>query len=148
MSTFELKIPADPKYVMVARMTASAVAGRVGFDLGTIDDIKQAVGEACNNAIRHGCGSCGNDCTEILLHMSIKEDALEIIVHDRGEGFTPLDSYKEIDISDYNDLPESGMGLMIIQSLMDEVVISSSPTEGTSVCMKKMLITATISGTE
>jgi len=31
---------------------------------------------------------------------------------------------------------------------MDEVVISSSATEGTSVCMKKMLITTTISGTE
>jgi serine/threonine-protein kinase RsbW len=147
MSTFELKIPADPKYVMVARMTASAVAGRVGFDLGTIDDIKQAVGEACNNAIRHGCGTCGSECTEIVLKISIKENALEITVHDRGEGFIPLDSYKEIDMSDYNDLPESGMGLMIIQSLMDEVVISSSAAEGTSVCMKKMLSTSSL-GTE
>ncbi len=148
MSTFELKIPAEPKYVMVARMMASAVAGRVGFDLGTIDDIKQAVGEACNNAIRHGCGSCGNECTDIFINITITADALEIIVHDRGEGFIPLESYKEINISDYNDLPESGMGLMIIQSLMDEVVISSSPTEGTSVCMKKMLMTSTVSGKE
>ncbi len=143
MSTFELKIPADPKYVMVARMTASAVAGRVGFDLGTIDDIKQAVGEACNNAIRHGCGTCGSECKEIILQITINENALEITVHDRGEGFIPLDSYKEINIEDYNDLPESGMGLMIIQSLMDDVVISSSPDEGTSVCMKKMLTTST-----
>ncbi len=48
-----LKLPTKSEYVSVARLTASVVANNMGFDIESIEDIKVAVGEACNNAVLH-----------------------------------------------------------------------------------------------
>ena len=40
-----LSIPAKPDYLVTARLTASSVASRMGFDLNDIEDIKTAVAE-------------------------------------------------------------------------------------------------------
>ncbi|NLO81775.1 MAG: hypothetical protein GX094_01740 [Clostridiales bacterium] len=41
-----LKVPAKPEYIMVIRLTTSAVASRAGFGVDEIEDIKVAVAEA------------------------------------------------------------------------------------------------------
>ncbi len=48
-----LTLPTKSEYVSVARLTASVVANNMGFDIESIEDIKVAVGEACNNAVLH-----------------------------------------------------------------------------------------------
>ena len=48
----ELRLPNRPEFVAVARLAVSAVATRMDFDVEAIEDVKVAVGEALNNAIR------------------------------------------------------------------------------------------------
>jgi serine/threonine-protein kinase RsbW len=47
----EVRIPADSAFVSVLRATAAGLASRLGFDLGTIEDLRIAVGEACALAL-------------------------------------------------------------------------------------------------
>src|SRR2546426_6114999 len=45
-SRIDLKIPGRPDYVVVVRLTAAAVAGRMGLSYDDIEDLKVAVGGA------------------------------------------------------------------------------------------------------
>jgi serine/threonine-protein kinase RsbW len=52
--TIELVLPLKPEYVSVARLTASGIANRVGFDIETIEDIKVAISEVCTKIVNIG----------------------------------------------------------------------------------------------
>ena len=43
----EFRIPPDPAYVRIARLTAGDMGGRVGFSLDELDDVRLAVDEMC-----------------------------------------------------------------------------------------------------
>src|SRR3989454_12813821 len=53
-SRIDLKIPGRPDYVVVVRLTAAAVAGRMGLSYDDIEDLKVAVGGGCSAAILTG----------------------------------------------------------------------------------------------
>lgn len=76
--------------------------------------------EALNNVIKH---SYNNDYTKPI-DLTVKKDSnyFEIIIVDKGmprENLTV--SRLDFDPQDINNLPESGMGLYIIEQLMDEM---------------------------
>src|SRR2546422_5165542 len=50
-SRIDLKIPGRPDYVVVVRLTAAAVAGRMGLSYDDIEDLKVAVGGGCSAPI-------------------------------------------------------------------------------------------------
>jgi len=133
----ELRLPNRPEFVAVARLTVSAIACRMAFDVDEIEDIKVAVAEACTNAIQHGCPT--QQCEEhITLQCHIMEDALTIIVQDPGDGFDPLTATRQRQ-GGTATLTERGLGMLLIESLMDEVTFSSNPGSGTQVRMMKRL---------
>jgi len=135
----ELRLPNRPEFVAVARLAVSAVACRMNFDIEAIEDIKVAVGEACNNAIEHGCpASSGSEM--IILRCDLEEGALAITVRDSGDGFDPATATRQRP-SGTVTLSERGLGMLLIESLMDEVDFSSSPGDGTQVRMVKRLRT-------
>lgn len=123
-----LSLPSKPEYVSVARLTASYIASQMGFDVEAIEDIKLAVGEACNNAVLH---SGSNGVYEMKLENHL--DQLVIEIKDFGRGFK-LDAYKK---PSPEALEENGLGLFIIQSLMDTVAIDTTEGNGTKVVMSK-----------
>ena len=125
-----MSLPSKPEYVSVARLTASFVANQMGFDIETIEDIKLAVGEACNNAILHS----GSDETYKLEFIK-QNDNLTIEIIDHGKGFS-IEKYKK---PNAEDLQENGLGLFIIKSLMDEVEIETSEGNGTKIIMSKIV---------
>src|SRR2546426_2872825 len=53
-SRIDLKIPGRPDYVVVVRLTAAAVAGRMGLSYDDIEDLKVAVGGGCSPAVPTG----------------------------------------------------------------------------------------------
>lgn len=122
----ELKIPAKPEYVGVVRLLLSGVASRLGFSVEDIEDIKLAVAEACTNAALHAYkGTEG----KIFIGCTCFEDRLEIMVMDHGQSFDvekirrnlkPIDHHATID-----SISEGGLGLFLIETLMDEVQITS-----------------------
>lgn len=123
-----LSLPCRPEYVSVARLTASFVANQMGFDIEAIEDIKLAVGEACNNAVLHS----GNSPT-YQLELKNMENSLIIEVKDSGRGFDK-EAYKAPEL---DELQENGLGLFIIKSLMDDVQIQTFEGNGTKIIMSK-----------
>lgn len=125
----EMNMPSKPEYVGVIRLTVSAIANRMGFDIEEIEDIKVAVAEGCTNAIKHGLDNNFN------IKFEVSEDSLSIIIQDKGKGCN-LEEIKEPDLLDPK---ESGLGLFIIKSLMDEVDFISQEGSGFELKMIKYL---------
>ena len=127
--TIKMEISANPEYVSIIRLTTSGIANKVGFCLDDIEDLKVAISEACTNAIKHSL----EDRFTIIYTMIEKGLTIEII--DNGKGYNT----KEVSEPDLDNLKESGMGLFIIESLMDEVNVESTEVKGTSIKMTKYL---------
>jgi serine/threonine-protein kinase RsbW len=125
-----LSLPSKPEYVSVARLTASFVANKMGFDIEAIEDIKLAVGEACNNAVLHS-GSFDTYNLEFIQN----DETLVIEIKDFGNGFK-VENYTEPKL---DDPQENGLGLFIIKSLMDSVTIESAEGNGTKIIMSKIV---------
>lgn len=80
----EMKIPAKPDYVAIARLTLSGIANRMGFSYDDIEDMKIAISEACTNAVQH---AYKEEIGEITVAFGLYEEYLEIVVADKGESF-------------------------------------------------------------
>lgn len=129
MDKFSFSIPNKKEYVTCARMMISSIASVKGFDIEKIEDIKLAIGEACNNVIIHS-----NSDEDIFVEVNSDDDSLNIVIKDTGIGFD-ADNVKVPNCDDYEG---SGLGLFIIKSLMDKVEIKSSKDE-TKIKMIKRL---------
>ena len=127
--TIKMEIASNPQYVSVIRLTTSGIANKIGFCLEDIEDIKVAVSEACTNAIKHSLDN------KFSVEYTIFENGLTITIIDSGKGYD-VDS---IDVPNLEEPKESGLGLFIIQSLMDEVEIKSNVNYGTVIKMTKYL---------
>ena len=127
--TIKMEIASNPQYVSVIRLTTSGIANKIGFCLEDIEDIKVAVSEACTNAIKHSLDN------KFSVEYTIFENGLIITIIDSGKGYD-VDS---IDVPNLEEPKESGLGLFIIKSLMDEVEIKSNINYGTVIKMTKYL---------
>ncbi len=133
-SEFELEMPAQAKYVGLARLLAGSIARRMRFSEESIDDLKIAISEMCTNAIVH----TGNgDATKppILVRYLAGDGFLTIEVRDRGPGFDPacvLDRERE-------DLLGKGFGIPLIRSLVDVFECDSRPGSGTVISITKFV---------
>ena len=127
----ELQIPASSEWVRVARLTVAGVASRLPFPVDAVEDIKLAVTEAINNAILH---APPHENPTISIEIETSAHGLWINVTDEGRlsGELPTAS-----ASWPGELPEGGLGLMLIRSLMDEVDHQSGPACDTTVRMFK-----------
>jgi serine/threonine-protein kinase RsbW len=134
-------------------MAAVAVASRLPFTLDEVEDIKLAVAEACNNAILHGARD-PSPLPFVSVSFVALRDRLEICVSDRGRvadvdilrspsASQRLASGQARENGGANDdvkreLPEGGLGLILIHALMDEVEVRGGPQEDTLVRMVKI----------
>ena len=134
----EMKVPAKPEYVGVVRLTLSGIASRMGFTYDAIDDLKVAVSEAITNAVQHAYRQ--KEGGEIVIGFALYENKLETMVADSGRSFDLEKIRREIGpyrSGDTEFLREGGLGLYLIESLMDEVKIHQH--EGVTVFMTKFL---------
>lgn len=132
-SRIELRIPASSEWVRVARLTVAGVASRLPFPIDVVEDIKLAVTEAINNAIQH-VPAPGETAPIITLIIETSADGLWISVTDQGRIDLDLESRK---MPWGDELPEGGLGLLLIRSLMDQVDHQSGPHSDTVVRMYK-----------
>jgi len=142
----EMRLPASAEWVRVVRLATAGVASRVGFSYDEVEDIKLAVAEACNNAIIHSTTDTapGANTPHVTVCWQVLPGGVRISVADEGRLDPPgivRKSTPEADESS-DELPESGMGLLLIESLMDEVEHESGPDLDTTIQMTKYLVPA------
>jgi len=135
----EMKFPAKPDYVSVARLSIAGIANRIGFTYEDIEDLKVAISEAITNAVTHAYHE--ENKGEVTIGFGVYEDRLEVMVADHGGSFNlseikgNIGPYK--DTEPVENLREGGFGLFLINALMDKVEINNN--HGVIVLMTKYL---------
>lgn len=117
-TTVEVRLPSRLGYEKVAMSTAAAVAKLLGLPPERIEDLKTAVAEACINAIEHG--NRLNEKLSVGVVLSSSDDVLEVKVIDDGKGIRSLPPRPNIDRKMHGEEDPRGMGMFLIQALVDE----------------------------
>ena len=127
-SSIELRLPSRLGFEKVAMNTAASVAHLMGFADERIEDLKTAIAEACINAMEHGNKLDETLSVGVILLMG--PDALEVKVLDTGAGPQGKAVAPDIDKKMHEQEEARGMGMFLIESLVDEVEWVSSPPAG------------------
>jgi serine/threonine-protein kinase RsbW len=125
----ELSFPSELGYEKVAREAVAAFARRLGCDRERVEDIKTALGEACINAIEHGNSRAPG--LRVDVWCTGDDDRLTIEVRDHGlQRYHGAGPAANIDLKLRGLAPRRGMGLMMIEQLVDEAGFADSPEGG------------------
>jgi serine/threonine-protein kinase RsbW len=130
-ATVRLTIPARAEYLVLTRLVLTGIAMEVPMSEVALADLKLAVTEVCGNAVQH---AYPDQAGAVRIAFEVESESIEVSVEDEGPGA----AFPEADESVLDEGPvESGMGLAIVRSVMDEVEIDDESTEGTVVRMRK-----------
>ncbi len=114
---FEVAIPSSLEEIASVERLAEKAADKMGFSEEEKDSIAIAVTEAVNNAILHG--NKQDKQKQVRIKFLFEKERLTVKVKDQGEGFDP--NKISDPLAPENLLKESGRGIFILSSLMDEV---------------------------
>lgn len=135
-----LTIPAQAEYVDIVRLTLYGVATKAGFAFEDIEDMKVAVAEACNNAILHAYAEDQSGIVEIQFEYS--EGFMKISVKDEGQSFHYVQTNPDEASLHHKSISEAnigGLGLFLMQALMDDVKVLTHSGKGTEIILTKQL---------
>lgn len=100
-----------------------------------VADIAISVSEAVTNAVVHG--NKNDRSKKVRTIVKADSSRVEVIVEDQGAGFNR--ECVRSPITEQNLLKEAGRGLLIVESLMDQVDVVCESDMGTKVRMVKFL---------
>lgn len=115
----------------LARRFARARAQDAGFDADDVSAIELALTEALSNVIRHAYD--GHPDREIGLTVTVEDSLLRLEVLDDGHPFDP-EGYSPPDLSEPG---RGGYGIMLIETLMDDVARERRPDGRTCLSLAK-----------
>ena len=124
-SFVEVRLPSEMGFEKVAMCTAAGMAGLMGFSHDRIEDLKTAVAEACINAIEHG--NRLDEALQVGVILSRSDDELEVRVMDDGSGVSDEPHSPDIDRKMLGEEDSRGMGMFLIQALVDEAEWHKGP---------------------
>ena len=123
--TFLLKVPSSTENLALVREFVNSIGTQAGLGERDLFQLTLAVDEACANVIEH---AYGNDVTkEVLLTANFDDDSLEIRVEDTGAGFDPSGREQKSLETLIAERRKGGLGLKMMQSVMDEVHYDIEP---------------------
>ncbi len=112
-----ITIPSDIKELKKIEQLTTHIAKKLNMSEDQEDNLSIAVTEAVGNAIVHGNKKNREKRVSISFH--ILENKLRIKVKDEGKGFKPETVLNPLEPE--NIMKESGRGIFILKSLMDDV---------------------------
>ncbi len=128
LGTVELRIPSKPEWVAVARLAVAAIANRLPFSVEEIEDLKLAIAEACTMCIQQGPGSETIDITCDASMSQLRVEARDGRYRQRDD-VTKRPAVVAVE--------GEGLGIFLIQALMDDLTYSLDPQLGTELIMTK-----------
>jgi serine/threonine-protein kinase RsbW len=127
----EMTCRSDPREIPKVEKFLNKVNKKAHLDDGTMYRLLVATTEAVNNAIIHGNKS--DPKKQVRVSCQLIGQLLTITVRDSGRGFDPNSLANPLE--EENLMKESGRGIFLIRSLIDEVAFRVQRT-GTTVTMK------------
>jgi serine/threonine-protein kinase RsbW len=135
--TIEINFPSKIGYERVAMASSAALARMGGLPPARIEDLKSAVAEACINAMQHG--NKWRPEARVVVHLNLSDDRFIISVIDQGSGIPEVHEYPGVvKIIEENASPR-GLGVFMIQQLVDEVRFNETADGGHTMIMEMRL---------
>lgn len=132
-SSVEFHVPSDPKILKIIRAGISHLCELIGFSQEESKSIMLAVDEACSNIIKHTYGGAFN--RPIIVSCSMLDDGVKVVLRDFGK---KIDN-KSIKSRDLDDIRPGGLGVHLIQSVMDEVIYDDRCHDGNRLILIRYL---------
>jgi len=125
---FAMALPRDAIGIPMVRRVLGDALRSLGVTEECVADILLAASEACSNAVRHG-----GPASRYQVVATIGAGRCEVRIADRGQGlpFIPK-QYPPPEA-------ENGRGILIMQSVVDEISFDTTPGVGTTVRLTKDL---------
>mgnify|MGYP000995963555 CR=1 FL=1 len=144
-SQVALELPSDPRYLCAVRVFVGEVCRRHGYADMQTSQVVLAVDEALANVIKHGYA--GRMDGRISVRITPVTDG----VKGPGLSFTIDDWGKQVDPSsirsrDLADIRPGGLGVHIIQQVMDSAAYETPPGQGMRLTMAKYLSSPAVCG--
>jgi len=117
--TVEVSLPNVSGYERIAMECSASFAKIGGLVKERIDDLKTAVAEACLNAIEHG--NRDHPDSRVIVTMYLGDKDFKVSVMDGGDGMSTLPQHIAIKRKVEGLEPPNGLGLYLIQQLVDQV---------------------------
>ena len=130
----EVYLPNQIGYERIAMACSATFAKMVGFVQDRVEDLKSAVAEACVNAMLHG--NKGRTEARVVVNMNFRGDSFIVSVMDQGDGMPEIPEYPGIVRIIEEDASARGLGIFLIQQLMDRVQFNQMTPEGHKVTME------------
>lgn len=121
-----------------ARVVVASFVTRLDPTMDELNDLKTVVSEAVTNCIIHGYDSDPNGV--VTISASIEHETVHLTVEDEGRGIEDLELAQQPLYTSKPELERSGMGFTIMENFMDEFEVTSEPGRGTSITMKKTIV--------
>jgi len=134
----DLHIPAKAEYLHLVRLTLFGIASDIGYSFEQIEDMKVAIGEACNNVILHAYRD--KEPGILKIQFGIDDQGLNIHIKDEGISFnyeSMINKSTNVHEDSLSDISIGGLGIYMMQALMDEVEVRNY--HGTEIILTKRL---------
>jgi serine/threonine-protein kinase RsbW len=132
---YKLVLASKPEAVEEIEKVAAEAANVAGFNQEEQDSLAIAVTEMANNAVIHG--NQRDPRKKVFVNIEVVDAEVRLTIRDEGKGFNPDTLSNPLDPE--NLLRESGRGVFIVRSLMDEITydFSSGSTQVTLLKRRK-----------
>jgi serine/threonine-protein kinase RsbW len=129
LGTVELRIPSRPEWVAVARLAVAAIGNRLPFSVEEIEDLKLAIAEACTICIQQAGGIQTIDIVCDVASAHLRVDVRDGRYRTLAEGGAKRPSMMAVETE--------GLGIFLIQALMDNLEYNVDPHYGAQLVMTK-----------
>ena len=117
--TVEVNLPNVSGYERIAMECSASFAKIGGLVKERIEDLKTAVAEACLNAMEHG--NKDHPDSRVVITMYLGDKSFKVSVMDAGDGMSVVPQHIDIKKKVEGLEPPNGLGLYLIQQLVDQV---------------------------
>jgi serine/threonine-protein kinase RsbW len=117
--TVEVNLPNVSGYERIAMECSASFAKIGGLVKERIEDLKTAVAEACLNAMEHG--NRDHPDSRVIITMYLGDKDFKVSVMDAGDGMAVIPQHIDIRRKIEGLEPPNGLGLFLIQQLVDQV---------------------------
>ena len=132
--TIEINLPSKIGYERVAMASAAVMARMGGLAPERVEDLKSAVAEACINAMQHG--NNWRPEARVVVHMDLSDDRFIVSVTDEGDGVPEVPEYPGIEKIIEEKVSPRGLGVFMIQQLVDDVNLNQTADGGHTMTME------------
>jgi len=134
-SEFKLCVTSKMENLTVISDFVTSVAKKLSLDDDQTFALQMAVDEACTNVIEHAYGGQTNGTISIRCR-TVNDDVV-VTIHDHGRPFDPQSVPRPDITAPLEKRREKGLGLYLMEKLMDSVKWEFDATKGNTLTMRK-----------